>query len=1059
MLDSRHLAVATSVVFSIVVSDSRLIAGPCSVTPSSSWKNSIAFPTESFRHTPQEGDIGWVKFAILTCDPNTVYFQNSNTYLFHYDFATDALDPFVGLSLEQFNALSLHAGGQQVVLGTVLYPPATGFSGSFPRFDEIGIQFIRTDAYSAQEIISYFNLVKDSVTHVQPVDAFYFPTLEQQDAAANSAAELADAGIIVSSTNRWADGNACYAEGWAMGTLKYFPADEIDSAFLSGALLPEDILLTDGVPAEIPSVAGVISLAPSTPNSHVAILSRTFGLPFAHTAIAKDADRAISLLGRRVIYRAYGTSTNCNLRLIDVEDELTQTQIDEILELKSPAPLNITPTAALGSFTGSVETLGPADINHFGGKASNYGLLRRAIPNKSPKAAAISFDFWEAFLDLTVVSTGNTLRQEIAAKLSGYTYPPANMQALSNDLDDIRDLIKDDGELVMTPAMELAILSMLEDPQYGFDLNEKIRFRSSTNMEDSEQFTGAGLYDSNSGCYLDDTDGDDIGPSHCDMTDANERGVFRAIRRVLDSFYNDNAYLERLRYGVSEPDVGMAILVHHSFPDALELANGVATVARDASGIVVTLVTQAGAVSVTNPDSGAIPEEVRYVVFGPGNYQRTKITPSNIVQLGDEVMDWTTDYDELAGLLLAVADQFELETGKTEFILDFEYKKMAPGGAAQPAGGVVVKQVRELPMPDTTPSITPFLVNEPIDYRAGPGPTYQGLVSDWSIETKSMWLTEANIAAESILSNVDILLSDGCGPVRLQGPMSGLPFATHVHDAPAFRTTDSWRLGDLDNPRTYELDVNSIGRLVAPSQSPILTLRDLGNANGAMSLRVTYDEPVIIAPGTTNTVATRFGAIYPRDDSVESVERVDVYSLEDDVTITMEFRVIPDYSGICCFSTALAGVDRTTIEGLTTEPIVLTSPLAHTWSSGQHNWNTTAIIEPTQEPGLSPQTRDELLALDIGMIRIFRSIVGEPASDAFYSFSEMGESCRPCAYVATGDMNGDECIDGRDVARFGDVLIGMPAGPNETCAADLNNDAAVDLMDLPLFVDRLLAGL
>ena len=70
-----------------------------------------------------------------------------------------------------------------------------------------------------------------------------------------------------------------------------------------------------------------------------------------------------------------------------------------------------------------------------------------------------------------------------------------------------------------------------------------------------------------SGCVLYDTDNNDTGPSHCDPDEPEERGVFRAMRKVYASFYNLNAYLERLRHGVNESEVGMALLVHHSYPD------------------------------------------------------------------------------------------------------------------------------------------------------------------------------------------------------------------------------------------------------------------------------------------------------------------------------------------------------------------------------------------------------------------------------------------------------------------------------------------------------------
>jgi len=41
-------------------------------------------------------------------------------------------------------------------------------------------------------------------------------------------------------------------------------------------------------------------------------------------------------------------------------------------------------------------------------------------------------------------------------------------------------------------------------------------------------------------------------PSQCDPSENNECGVFRAIKRVYASFYNDNAFIERLRHGIDE---------------------------------------------------------------------------------------------------------------------------------------------------------------------------------------------------------------------------------------------------------------------------------------------------------------------------------------------------------------------------------------------------------------------------------------------------------------------------------------------------------------------------
>jgi hypothetical protein len=117
----------------------------------------------------------------------------------------------------------------------------------------------------------------------------------------------------------------------------------------------------------------------------------------------------------------------------------------------------------------------------------------------------------------------------------------------------------------------------------------------------------------------------------------------------------------------------------------------------------------------------------------------TLVRQSNLVILGEKVMEWQADYNELTNLLAAAAEEFEAVTGKTEYILDFEYKKVAPGGAAMPAGGIEVDQMREIPPPDEVSSTCPFF-----DYTCactGPGGnrfiehSFEDPVTGVSIET------------------------------------------------------------------------------------------------------------------------------------------------------------------------------------------------------------------------------------------------------------------------------------------------------------------------------------
>ena len=1173
-----------------------LLAAACAaetITPSPFWKNQIVFPDDPFCVPPTyDDDPGWVKFTILALagyDPNLVYYQNCNEYVLHYDFATDLLDPFVGISAAEYYQVTLHEQGQQAILGAVIMSP-------YEDIGEYGIQFIRDDPYSREQIADMFNLVKASISADPNVQAFYFPTYEQFATAEANSDWFESQGIPISSTSRWAEGNVCYSQGWALGELKFFGVDEIEAAYQNGLLEPNDILLTDYVPAKIGFVSGIISLSPSVPSSHVAILADTFDVPFVHLALVEDANRAQQLVGHKVVFCAYNIYGACDVKLIDVDGVLTEQQIEEILALKELPPLEISPMASYGAYSADTNGLLPGDIRYFGGKAANFGMLREAIGDNSPVAMAFSFDLWNDFLDQTLTPSdgvvidpcgyllfwadddevqglthtnfklsrygediglydtdgttlidglsfgaqtsdvsygrlpdgndnwqffggptpgwsnsggsggpeqglfvnefmaendstiqdpngggypdwielhnagptpielggmyltddmndptkwmipfgisGGTLREEIAGRLSGYTYPPADMAALSVDLSIIRNLIKNPNVTSFTQESQDAVIAALQDPNHGFDPAQKIRFRSSTNVEDSNQFTGAGLYSSYSGCLADDLDGDDDGPCICDPCQPSERGVFRAIRKVFASFYNDNAFLERLRHDVNEAEVGMALLVHHSFPDEIELANGVATL----TGRNIMLVTQDGATSVANPEPGCIPEEVRVSVYSFGTYP-TLIRPSNLVPLGDTVMDWEDDYIALSQLLVDAADKFKQITGKTSFTLDFEYKKVAAGGAAIPAGGLVVKQVRKIPQPSTTPSITPFLINEPVECC-----TFQGEFSDvfanhrlksrLTLETKNLWLTPTNLE-DSFYEDAHLEYAAE-GRIRtLTGKLPLWPFAYHAFDGTD--ATDGWVMHHLQNPRTCELRADNVPTQVSPAKSPLVT------ASGfPLFLSVEYAQPVrsvdyLGNPTTTDQIQLSSCSQPERGDLLQQRS----FDGPNDASITTSFYWPPYPKGIVAGYTApLKRWVETVIEGYTTEPIVLHNYYSQTYWPEHHNFGEHFLFEPQLEPGISQDILDELRAKNIRLIYMYY--------DYDYSNSITTYGFEPQLFIP-GDFEPDGDVDSVDFAKFArhwrDIVCDACSG------ADLTGDGKVNIDDLLELAENWLAGL
>ena len=149
----------------------------------------------------------------------------------------------------------------------------------------------------------------------------------------------------------------------------------------------------------------------------------------------------------------------------------------------------------------------------------------------------------------------------------------------------------------------------------------------------------------------------------------------------------------------------MALLVHHSFPDESEQGNGVATLqirkpadAADAARMVeITLVSQIGANSITNPDNAFLPEIVGATYQGsPEDAELVVLVVeqrSALVNDGGSVLTWKDDYLELVRLLDQSARAYEdYFPGEQILDLDFEWKKISPGK-------LVAKQIRRIPRP------------------------------------------------------------------------------------------------------------------------------------------------------------------------------------------------------------------------------------------------------------------------------------------------------------------------------------------------------------------------
>ncbi len=930
-------------------------------TSADDWKNSVhGDGDEPFQSEfPPFGAPAprWIKFLLLLDGTRRVYFQDSTKYTFHYDFAVARVPRFKGVSRADFDRVTLRTNAQEAVVGALLFAPAgVGM--------ELGIQLAGQDGFPREQVAEWIETVRAMIQSPDGLVTYYMPTLEQQEVARVHAAWFQERGIEVSSAARWVVDDECYAPGWALGRLVYVSSTQIREAAGAGRLRAEDVLLTDAVPAEVPPVAGIVSLTPATPNSHVALLARAYGVPFVHITAEGAGDRLRSWEGRDVVVRALPLFGGCVASVDAVDGAIQPALREEILRLKDAPRLSLPELSLRGALTMPVDPAEPADVKFIGGKAANLGVLRRSIPDAAPHPVmAFTFDLWSGYLAQSVPG-GVTLSNLLAQRLGGFEWPP-DMAALQTTLDELRTLFRSGTDF--SADQKAAILAALQGA--GFEPTRKIRFRSSTNVEDGEQFSGAGLYDSYSGCLADDLDEDRAGPSRCDASEDEERGVFRALRRVFASFYNDNAFLERLRHGVDESKVGMAVLVHYSTPDEMELANGVATleVRKDefSRAVTASLVSQVGAESVTNPDNAARPEEVRASKFSEGSTFFEKVRTSSRVPLGGSVMSWEADYRELFRLLDRAASRWAVEVPGSgrEWHLDFEYKKEQPGG-------VKVKQIRPIPRPEPVKVGSPWLLNVARDWVVLQGEhtdllaAYR-LKSWWRFETLTTRLGPTNLTA-SVLHHLAGTWREADGTGSYTGLVAELPGRTFA-TGPEFNQ-DSWR--SATGTRTLRVEREPY---VPEGRGPLV---DLGDLRVELAIEHVIPQPVpeippFSEPGPVRTATVKRESVplTPRG-QVTAGSKLQRRAWKHGVrNLEIEYYWPPEPKGIVAGYTApLQQWVGTTLTGFTSRPIVLRGDFSQTYRPGHHNFWEDFLFDPWLEPGVDPALLEELRAANIRAI-------------------------------------------------------------------------------------------
>lgn len=593
-----------------------------------------------FSHTQT---LNWI---IDTEDDNRLFFINTNEYLLHYFFASAYLNnpdlTPVGTHGE-FNILNYRRDNRRFILGKVIH---------YSDQELWTLEMSAGDTASAEMIVFAYEKVSEGFHRKDQL--LYRPVSNDQekmlDVISSSIPVIRTEEVFLGQSYQPLNNVVGY------GRLQFRRVTELAGLPVG----PTDIVVLDRVPNDISLVSGIVTSEFQTPLSHVNLLSKNRGTPNMALRNAFDDEELRGLEGELV--------------KLSVSPQAYTVEVASLAEAQSYWESMRPSDALVPRFDLSVDrivSISELQLSDFlivGAKAANMGEMTQieGTPIPLPESPfAIPFAYYHRHLEANGL---DLLISEIVA----------DVEAGQISSDDLRARLFDlRWQIFRAPINTLDLESVVDAINTRFDAKRQLRFRSSTNVEDLAEFSGAGLYTS-TGANLDE----------------GEDRIADAIRVVWASAWNLQAFVERDFYRVEHGKVRMGILIHPAFEK--ELANGVAVTinefAQNRPAFFIN--SQVGEVSVTNPTGQAIPEQLLYYTW----YEEPEyevITRSSLLQ--DET-DWPggtgvfTDLElsELADQLERIHNHFRpLYPPRANFAMDVEFK-LGPGRE------LFIKQARPL---------------------------------------------------------------------------------------------------------------------------------------------------------------------------------------------------------------------------------------------------------------------------------------------------------------------------------------------------------------------------
>jgi hypothetical protein len=448
-------------------------------------------------YTDQPYALPHVMFVIDRKEGNRVHYVNSKRYRFHKDFVNGT---YLSLERGQEFQKNYTQPNRRFILGTLAYQsPVKRWTFEFWEGDTAGPDLIKLTADRLGE------------TFFAPV-AFKVNSNRQEAEAAGIA------GLERVSQSDITRGQEYQALNLAKGLGRVHVVEKLDESVEIGF---NEILVLNEVPISLPPVAGVIVSKPSTPLSHINLLVKGWGVPNAYI---KDAHELLKQYdGWWVSFETL--PDKYVIRRADVK------QLDEYQKRLAARKDLMTPRVNLSATRlADLREQRARMSDAYGAKSANLGEVVRARLRgiTVPNGFTIPIHFYDQFIK------ENNLEEPIFEMMNDQKFvhdPPYRRERLT----EMRARIQS-GRLSEKLRAELSRKVRAEYAGKGLFV------RSSSNVEDLPNFSGAGLYDTV--------------PNVKD-----EEKLFEAVKTVWASLWNFQAYEARERAGVDHSKAYMAVLI------------------------------------------------------------------------------------------------------------------------------------------------------------------------------------------------------------------------------------------------------------------------------------------------------------------------------------------------------------------------------------------------------------------------------------------------------------------------------------------------------------------